>query len=557
MSSTNVSSPSFFSQQPPCNELKYFIRYSPIKMTLNSTIFSFFLLLIYACSGGSVPWQAQAQAATYYVKAGGNDSLDGLSDATAWASIAKVTAMAKSGDIVCFRSQDSWSSSTLPVLAATAGVTYDGSTYGSGTRAKLKATGRYTGGSIDGVVNIYVSNVVFKGFEVDGNQQITGGIYIGFHAAIDTSNIMIDNCVVHDNGGPEQTPTNFYYGILIGQVTYHKLSNVAITNTEVYNTGHEGISIYPSRGTTGDNHVDTVLIRNCTIHDTAHWGGITWGNAIDAVNHSDNITIEYNTIYKAGNNGFSATTYSDIPSPGSPNNVIVRYNLIYNCLYGITFNPGNGNGTFGNTQIYGNILIDNGINFSGGKYNSKSQKIYNNTIYIPTALKYGIYMNDGGIDTSGIDIKNNIIYTTAFPCIKDWDGVIVTHSNNLIYQSNGSSVTHIIGKSGATYNRASVLTWEPTSKNTLPGFTGGNLPTGFSGNYGINMVPNTNYFSITSGDAIDNGATLGSPYNGCINGAGLTTPIFRPQGAGYDIGAYEYVVTVTTPLPPPSELRLK
>ena len=58
------------------------------------------------------------------------------------------------------------------------------------------------------------------------------------------------------------------------------------------------------------------------------------------------------------------------------------------------------------------------------------------------------------------------------------------------------------------------------------------------------MVPNTNYFSITSGNALNKGATLGSPYNGCINVAGLATPITRPQGAAYDIGAYEYVVSI-------------
>jgi hypothetical protein len=84
-------------------------------------------------------------------------------------------------------------------------------------------------------------------------------------------------------------------------------------------------------------------------------------------------------------------------------------------------------------------------------------------------------------------------------------------------------------------------TWETTAQITNPNFAGGTLPTGFTGTYGTNMVPNTNYFAITSGDAINNGATLGSPYNGCINGAGLATPITRPQGAAYDIGAYEYV----------------
>ena len=85
--------------------------------------------------------------------------------------------------------------------------------------------------------------------------------------------------------------------------------------------------------------------------------------------------------------------------------------------------------------------------------------------------------------------------------------------------------------------------WEPTAVISVPAFKGGVFPTGFIGSHGIDIVPNTNYFAITSGDAIDNGVTLGSPYDGCINWAGLSTPITRPQGVGYDIGAYEYAQT--------------
>jgi hypothetical protein len=70
--------------------------------------------------------------------------------------------------------------------------------------------------------------------------------------------------------------------------------------------------------------------------------------------------------------------------------------------------------------------------------------------------------------------------------------------------------------------------------------TGGTLPTGFTGTYGTNMMPNTNYFSISSGDALNNGATLGSPYDGNINTSGRANPNLRPEGK-YDIGAYEFI----------------
>ena len=96
--------------------------------------FKLFIIFVLICL--SCP----AWAATYYVKNGGNDSLDGLSDSTAWATIAKVEATVGSGDVVYFRSQDTWTNASRgAVLVPTAGVKYFGTGYGSGTRAKFLA----------------------------------------------------------------------------------------------------------------------------------------------------------------------------------------------------------------------------------------------------------------------------------------------------------------------------------------------------------------------------------------------------------------------------------
>ena len=86
--------------------------------------------------------------------------------------------------------------------------------------------------------------------------------------------------------------------------------------------------------------------------------------------------------------------------------------------------------------------------------------------------------------------------------------------------------------------------WEATAQKTDPTFTGGTLPTGFSGTYGTDMIPNKTYFVITAGDALGNGATLGDPYEGSIGQAGLAVPEYRPEGA-YDIGAYQYTTEET------------
>ena len=65
-----------------------------MKHTTNRTLIFALLMLLSA-------WPALG--ATYHVKAGGNDSLDGLSDETAWATISKVDRTAIRGDTVYFR----------------------------------------------------------------------------------------------------------------------------------------------------------------------------------------------------------------------------------------------------------------------------------------------------------------------------------------------------------------------------------------------------------------------------------------------------------------------
>ena len=619
-----------------------FVQEHHIIPTSNRTIVFSFLLIFFSVSTG---W-----GETYYVKTDGNDNLDGLSDKTAWATIAKVTDTVMRGDTVYFRSQDIWEDDTPPVLQATPGVIYNGDTYGSGTRATFKATGGYPNinypNSYDAVVNLYASDVIFKGFEVDGNTQELGGIYVGMHAESDIANITVDNCVVHDNGGDDELGTVYVYGIHVGSNMMNSttVSNVTITNTEVFNTSHEGIAIYPTWGY-ADNSVNGVLVRNCIVHDTALFGGDSWGDGISVVNNADNVTIEHCTVYDAyrGIGIITSSTYT-----GSPNSLVVRNNIIRDNSFGIAINPVSGMDADG--VFYGNLIINNyrpsslgsigaDINISAEirrtSYNDTVFSFYNNTIYNVGSQLAGknvvlvaeFYSITQGTPT--FNFKNNIVYTGNYPAIKDKNNYL-THSNNLIYRSSDATDTAIINSTYSTsipstsvrvsndatytyftknddtdwtsiigandrikwsgfassmlndkliyvravtanqiktwrikgdytdtsivtgevwkltnYNRDATIVWESTAQNSDPLFTkDAPFPNKFIRNNNDNMVPNTNYFSISFGPAIDTGEMLDSPYDGCINGtgAGLCNEILRPQGESYDIGAYEYPI---------------
>jgi hypothetical protein len=86
---------------------------------------------------------------------------------------------------------------------------------------------------------------------------------------------------------------------------------------------------------------------------------------------------------------------------------------------------------------------------------------------------------------------------------------------------------------------------DPRYRNTA------NLPTGFTGTYGVNLAPNNDGLSLQQGSpGIDQGIVLGSSFAGSVNSVG------RPAGAGWDIGAYEYNSGGAVTPPAPTNLRI-
>jgi hypothetical protein len=483
-------------------------------------------------------------AIDYYISAAGSGSA--CSSGTPCA-LATAVATATSGDTIFFKSDDSWTG-VPPLLTVVAGVTYDGSTYGTGTRAELKATGAGVDGNT-GIINVGKSTVTIKGFKINGNSQDNAnGINIGaYTSTTNFSDIIVDNCEVLNI----TSRRGIYVGPTYGAA--QTISNVIIINTSVHDipgngtSWGSGIVIYPT-WQYENNLLTDVLIRNCTIYNVFIEG-------IYIKDQVTNITVEFNNVYGNGNGiHFEGSEYE---GSGPIVNAVVRYNLIYDNLYsGLNFVP---RGYNIDASFYGNLVWDNcktgyGLHSCNvkmaGNFATSTINFYNNTFAINSSrvstddyivnVSIGDGQNDGGgiTGTPTINLVNNIIFSDSVhvsgtPFV-DYNNKTTVHSNNLFYRLSGSLVR--IG--ATTYSSVDIDSWEATNKHTDPTFTGGTLPTGFTGIYGVNMVPNTTYFAITSGDALNNGVTLGSPYNGCINGAGLSIPLVRPVGT-YDIGAYE------------------
>ena len=277
--------------------------------------------------------QHHAYLHTYFVKTTGNDGLDGLSDATAWRTIAKVQATVVSGDLVQFRSQDTWSiGGGESGFVAKAGVTYDGEAYGDGDRAKLNMTSTT---SLGPIIEMNYSNSWVIGFELDGNDLAASGIFCSYYHAVTISNLNIDNCWVHNFA----TLQPLGHGIMCtSQYGNRGVEDVTITDCIVHDCDNVGIAVYPGWQASG-NYFNRVTIRGCESYNNGIDGN-QGGNESGLMIKDDvrNLTVEFNYFHDNMTQGIQFDTAGGIPQW---TNCVLRYNLLkHNKRWGIYLNNG-------------------------------------------------------------------------------------------------------------------------------------------------------------------------------------------------------------------------
>lgn len=315
--------------------------------------------------------------ATYFVKNGGSDAADGLSDANAWENISKVNGFSfAEGDTIQFKRGDTWTGTRLIIpRSGASGNPMTFTAYDSGAKPII---------DVEGGVNQDII-LTDKSYITLDNLEVKGGLQQGIAAIASGTGITIQNCTIASSG--------------LGIWFFNQAGDSAGFDTitvkdNTFNTPGHGIEVIAIDPWT----VDTFVITDNTITSTGGYGisvqctggGADWtvtGNTISAATGGDNagiaivsnpdpwtgtFTVSNNTISQSGGFGiqiFNATA-----------NVTVADNSVTNWSQNT-----NDRGAFHIiTQSNNTVLVEDNV-ASGGGANYQSAGLYADTFTNVTA----------------------------------------------------------------------------------------------------------------------------------------------------------------------------
>lgn len=323
-------------------------------------------------------------------------------------------------------------------------------------------------------------------------------------------------------------------------IRFQNVSHVTVDGFRIQNTTERCIA---ARGATSTSPMTNLVIRNnvCTN------GGIQ-GFYLSQVANS---VVENNRI--SGTRGDSANNNGHgiyLANAGSDNTVI-RGNVIFNNVgspsaEGIHFNGDisiGGDGVISGLIIEDNILYanrNNGLNMDG----VQDSVIRNNLIYGNGRHALRVYQIDASAGPARLTIVNNTFVTSsssgwAIKLSEDAGGHVIF--NNILLGTSGSLCvgnTNLVSNNNAVVDRFSLdneantiqlATWRTGTQNDFNSFT--------TSSTALFVDPNNADYSLNgTSPAMDRGVPslsgISAPVTD-LNGAA------RPQGPGFDIGAYE------------------
>ena len=495
------------------------------------------------CSGSPSVCTQNSTGPTYYFSQSlGNDLNDGLSVASPKESLLEMKNLLESSTakVVRLLRGDTWT------IANGGDLTINPPNTDPLNPVVIEA---YGSGSLRPVIHVAaprINNAIFELIHLGlSNQVLSGFVFRDLHLL-----------------GPDGDNNGTAIGIY-PNAHYLTVDNVTFENFNI------GIN---SQGTTNNSHF---IIEDSSFVENTYWGFLgsfyeglmrrnlffNNGNVGTFFHHNAYVralnSIIENNLFD-GSSGGCITTHESI-------NLTIRDNVMRNCdtALGMGSNPAGGqvykmhnitierNFIYNNEDtVYGynhqNLVFKNNIVFNSGgflfgdptgNYTSNGIKIYNN-IFHNTGINPDLYFTDSVyID---LDIRNNIFFSDAiYTGFQPWqikNAVLISSlntaqtiiQNNLYYNNDNmndqpfslNNVQTSLAQALASFGfEAAQLSGNPNLANTNPSLTS----------------PVSSDFTLTSTSvlAIDQGAVIGAVIDDFEGNP-------RPQGVGYDIGAFEH-----------------
>jgi hypothetical protein len=461
-----------------------------------------------------------AYGTTYYVKNGGNDALDGLSDANAWETIAQVNAATFSaGDEVLFRKGDVFRDTIITPGGNGTGGTED---ILSADTSGYITYGAYGTGSNPIIQNSVAADDVGDWTDLGGNIWQTTGLSL----PEDVGNVIFDDGDVCGVKRFEEVDIaddlDYWYDSVNELVKISSTSNPATRFSSIELTQKHSASALSNRsylifenltyqfnGNTtlfggGTSHI---IVRNCTFRFNGgciQSGTTRYGGGIGTWNSGNNWIVE-NCIFD--NEYDAACTNQGNGNNSVLENIIWRNNLISNCEYSFEFWINNITGNVKNVYFVNNTCINAG---GGWGHTQRSD---------PNGRHVMLYANTATMSTPVV-ICNNIFDIATESGIWLWTSADITDYE---IDNNCWNVTTLarIGWLPIT-NYTTLADWQAISSQDANSISQDPL-----------FRSATDYRLQSSSPCIDSGINLDE-----VTDDYYSTP--RPLGGQTDIGATEY-----------------
>lgn len=426
---------------PPLRAKLKFLFYPGLRLA------SLFLLISWAV----LPTFFSALAATSYVDAtSGRDTNTGLSEATAWKTIAKVNASRfNPGDQILFKRGEIWRGQLIVPSSGSNGNPIAFGAYGDGIKPKI--LGSVNLGSTESW-SLYSENIWKSSI---ASVTDIGNLIFNNEASVGVKKSAKVDCTTQgdffwDSSGnylylySTSNPAAYYSAIEaarnIDVIYMEGKGYVTIQDLDIRYSAVNGINL---SGWSAVNENNNIIIQRNSISYCGGYksGGVRCGNGIQVFGFATNIIARYNRVDNIYDQGLDIEIWT---AGHRVSNVSFYYNVVSNCECSIGFGFQGDSVTTSDT-----IKFENNVLFNAGGSWGHSQR--------PDPFGHNLFYWLTTMPVTNLFFRNNIFLTaTGKNLYIEWKNPIagLTSNYNLFYPDGASAFSYL----GNTYNFANYKT---------------------------------------------------------------------------------------------------